>query len=61
MKHENDMRNMVGFLQVVRIYSFMKEIKMCTRVSYIVFLFVKMESNDFIKEGKHVLHTFIAW
>ena len=27
IKHENDVSNMVGCLQVVRIYGFMKEIK----------------------------------
>ena len=42
-------------LQVVRIYSFMKEIKVYIRASYIVFLFVKTENNNFIKEIKHVL------
>ena len=49
MKHENDVSNMVGCLQVVRIYSFKKEIKVNLRASYIVFLFVKNE-NNFIKQ-----------
>ena len=48
MKHENDVSNMIGCLQVVRIYSFMKEIKVNIRASYIVFLFVKTENNNFI-------------
>ena len=61
MKHEHDVSNMVGCLQVVRIYSFMKEIKVYIRASYISFLFVKTENNNFIKEIKHVLRAFIAW
>ena len=36
LKHKNDVSNMVGCLQVVKIYSFMKEIKVDIRVSYIV-------------------------
>ena len=61
MKHKNDVSNMVGYLiQVMRIYSFMKEIKVYIRTSYIIFLFVKTE-NNFIKEIKHVLCVFIAW
>ena len=60
MKHKNDVRNMVCCFQVVRIYSFMKEIKVYLSASYIVFLFVKTE-NNFIKEIKHVLRAFIAW
>ena len=38
----------------------MKEIKLCTRASYIVFLFVKTENNNFIKEIKYVFHAFIS-
>ena len=41
---------MVGCLQVVRIYS-----SVYIRASYIVFLNVKTENNNFIKEIKHVL------
>ena len=52
LKHENDVSNMAGYLQVVRIYSFMKEIKVYIRASYIFFLFVKTESIIFIKEIK---------
>ena len=37
--------NMVGCLQVTRIHSFMKEIKVYIRASYIIFLFVKGERN----------------
>ena len=59
MKHENDVSNVIGCLQIVRIYSFMKEIKVYIRASYIVFLFVKIK-NNFIKEIKHVLRAFIA-
>ena len=40
MKHENDLRALIDGLQVVRIYSFIKEIKLFKRTSYIVFLFV---------------------
>ena len=39
MKHEK----LLDCLQVVRIYSFMKEMIVYTRVSHIVFLFVKTE------------------
>ena len=59
LKHENEVRNMVGCLQVVRIYSFKKEIEVYIYTSYIVFLFVKMK-NNFIKEIKHVSRVFIA-
>ena len=51
---------MVGCLQVMRIYSFMEEIKVYIHDLYIVFLFVKTE-NKFIKEIKHVLCAFITW
>ena len=44
---------MVGYLQFVRIYSFMKEIKVQIRASYIVFLLANTE-NNFIKEITHV-------
>ena len=50
MKHENDVSNIAYSLQVVRIYSFIKEIKVFLRALYIVFLFVKTENNNFIKE-----------
>ena len=46
MKHEKDVSNMVDCLQVVRIYSFMKEIKVYILASHIVFLFVKTENNN---------------
>ena len=61
MKLENDVSNMVGCLQVVRIYSLMKEIKVYIRASYIISLFVKIKNNNFIKEIEHGLCTFIAW
>ena len=41
MKHENDVSNMVGCLQVVRIYSFIKEIKNFSSL----FLFVTVSSR----------------
>ena len=49
MEHEND-----------RICSFVKEIKLYIRVLYIVFLFVKSENNNFLKEIKHFVRAFIA-
>ena len=61
MKHENDASNVVGCLQVVRIYSFIKEIKVYTGASQVVVFFVKTENNNFIKEIKNVLHALIAW
>ena len=48
-------------MQVVRIYSFIKEIELYIRASYTVFLFVKLENDNFIKEIKHVLRAFIDW
>ena len=60
MKHDNNVIDMVGCLQVVRIYSFMEEIKLCIRASYIVFFFFKTENNNFIKEIKHVFRAFIS-
>ena len=56
IKHENNMTNMV-----VKIYSFMKKIKVYIRASYIVFLFVRTENNNFIKKIKRFLRAFIAW
>ena len=48
------------WLQIVRIYSFMKEIKMYIRPLYIVFLFVESE-NNFIKAKKQNIYLdFIA-
>ena len=47
MKHENNVCSMVGCLQVVRIYSFIKEIKL--HVSYIVFVLVKTKNSSFVK------------
>ena len=41
MKDENTVIDMTWCLQIVRNYSFMKEIKLYMHVSYIVFLFVK--------------------
>ena len=62
MKHEKDVRDGIDCLQVVRIYSFMKEIKLYNykRASYIVALYVNSETNNFVKEIKHVLRDFIA-
>ena len=52
MKRENDVTNRVGSLQVVRIYSFMKEIKLYIRPLYIVFFFVGSKNNNFVKAKK---------
>ena len=41
--------------------SFMKEIKVWIRASYMVFLCVKTENNNFLKEIKHVICAIIAW
>ena len=59
MKHKNDASNMVGNLQVVRIYSFMKEIKVYIHVhaSYIIFFFVTKRNNFIIL----VICAFLAW
>ena len=59
IKCVNDVSNMVGSLQVVRIYSFIIEIKGPTCASYIIFPFVKTE-NNFIKEMKNVLRVFLV-
>ena len=40
--------------------SWKKVAKVYICASYIVFLFVKMENNNFIKEIKHVVRAFIA-
>ena len=37
---------MFGFLHVMRIYSFLKEMKLYIRASYIVFVFGKSENNN---------------
>ena len=50
MKHENDESNMVRCLQFVRIYSFMKEIKVYLRVSYIVVFFVLTKNDNLLKK-----------
>ena len=47
LKHENDTITVIGCLQLVRIFSFMKEIKQYICTLYIlVFLFVKLENYD---------------
>ena len=56
MKHVSN-----SYLKNVRIFSFMNKIKVYIRASYIVFLFVKSEKNNFINEIKHILPAFIAW
>ena len=48
-------------LKFINISRFMKEIKIYTCDSYIVFLFVNNENYNFIKELKLVFRAFIAW
>ena len=55
MKHKNDVNNMIGFLQVVKMYSFMKEIKL-----YTYKLFYRL-SLCYVAEIKHVLHAFVLY
>ena len=43
MKQENDARNIVGSLQIVKMYTFMKVIKLYILALYSIFLFVKTE------------------
>ena len=52
---------MVGCMQVVKIFSFMKKIKVYKRASYIAFLLVTTKINNFIKEIKDFLRAFTAW
>ena len=49
---------MIGCHQVVKVYSFAKEIKLRIRASYIVFLFVKSKNNNFIEKLKHA-HSLV--
>ena len=53
------MSNMVDCLQVVRIYIFMKEIKVYIYTSHIV-IFFKTGNNNFINKIKYALYAFIA-
>ena len=55
MKHGNDMTEMIICLQVVKSYSFTKGMKLYI----LVFLLVKSENNDFIKEIKQVLRGWL--
>ena len=43
MKPKNNVNNMVDCLQVVKIYCFMKEIKLYVTASYVVFLLLSRE------------------
>ena len=46
----------------MRIYSFMKEIfKVYIRASCVLFLSIKTENNNFLKEIKHVLRAFVVY
>ena len=62
-KHKNDVSNMA--FSVSKLWEFTvswKKLKYTyIRASYIVFLFVKAKNNNFIKEIKHVIRSFIAW
>ena len=57
MKHENEVSNMIGCLQVVRIYSSMNEIKVYIHASYIIFLFVKTKTNN--KTCSPILYSLV--
>mgnify|MGYP001795943946 CR=1 FL=1 len=59
MKHDN-VNDISDYFQVVRIYSFVKEIKLYIHASHIVFLLVRSENKMFLKEIKHVIRAFIA-
>ena len=62
MKHKNEVSGIIGCFQVVTIYSLWKKCYIHVHASYIVFLFVKLENNNFIKEIKHIiLCAFRAW
>ena len=62
MKHENDVSNTVGCVQVVRIYSFTKEIKLYIQGLHYRLSFCQVgKLKNFLKEIKHVLPAFIAW
>ena len=60
-KHANDVSNMV----ISKLWGFTvswKKFKYCILcIVYTVFLFVKIENSNFIKEIKHVLRAFVAW
>ena len=62
VKHKNDVSDnfMISFLEVVRMYSFMKKNKVYIRASYSVSLFVTTK-NNFIKGKIHALRAFIGW
>ena len=62
MKHENDVSNMVGSVSKLCEVTFLwkKFLKVYMLALYIVFLFVKMENDNSIKEMKHVIRAFIA-
>ena len=61
IKHANDVSNMV----ISKLWGFTvswKKFKYCILcIVYTVFLFVKIENSNFIKEIKHVLRAFVAW
>ena len=51
-KHENDVSNLVGCLQVVRIYNFMVEVKVYICASYNVIVFFFKVENKIYKRNK---------
>ena len=60
INNENDVSSMIGCLQFVRIYSFMKgKNYTCIRASSIFLLFVKFENDNVINEIKHVLSSIL--
>ena len=52
LKHKNDVSGIIGCLLVVRVCHFTKELELYIHARYIVFLFVKTENDNFIKEIK---------
>mgnify|MGYP001794487453 CR=1 FL=1 len=61
MKHKNDLSDITVSLQIVRIYGFVKDIKLYKRALYIVFLFVMSKNTNIVKEIKLVLRASLAF
>lgn len=60
MKHKNDVSDVIGFLQLVKIYSLLNETKLYNQALYIVFFFVELENINFTKRIKYILRAFIS-
>ena len=59
-KYENDVSDIIGWFQIVRIYSFTKEINIYKHALCVIILVVKLENNYSLTEIKHVFCIFIA-